>query len=66
MSTQLRESARIYTFPTLKRQADVAAARLSARSGADLEPSAKAIAASGGSGWYHDAAIEEAAPERKR
>jgi hypothetical protein len=66
MSTQLRESARIYTFPTLKVRASVAEARLSARSASDLELSATAVAASGGSGWYHDAAVEEATPERKR
>ena len=66
MSTELRESARIYTFPTLKVRAGVSAARLSARSASDLEMTATAIAAAGGSGWYHDAAIEEAPPERKR
>jgi len=66
MSTQLRESARIYTFPTLKVRASVAATRLSARSACDLELSDTAITASGGSCWYHDAAIEEATPERKR
>ena len=65
MSTELRASARIYTFPTRVR-ADTAAARTSATSGADLEPSATVNAAAGGSGWYHDAAIEQAGQQLER
>jgi hypothetical protein len=65
MSTQLRETARIYTFPTLKVRAGVAAARLSARSALDLELAAMGVPASDGDGWYHDAAIAEAVPQRK-
>ena len=66
MSTQLRETARIYTFPTLKVRDAVAATRLSKRSALDLELAAMAVPASDGDGWYHDAAIQESKPVRER
>ena len=65
MSTELRESARIYTFPTRVRP-DAAGARTSATSTADLELSAAPCAAAGGGGWYHDAAIEQAGRQLER
>ena len=52
-----RESAKIYQFP--------ARGRFAVNQGVETKPTAtltslQVVKAAGGSGWYHDAAVEEA------
>jgi|HubBroStandDraft_4_1064222.scaffolds.fasta_scaffold2359411_1 hypothetical protein len=59
-----RETAKIYAFPTRER-AVANSLRDSAKSAADLA-AARLPRIEFGSGWYHDAAIQEDAETRKR
>ena len=60
-----RESAKIYAFPTRVRTAAVVGLGEQAAPVADLA-SKRLPKTTFGSGWYHDAAIEEARQQPKR
>lgn len=60
-----RESAKIYAFPARVRTAAVIGGGEQAKPVADLA-SRRLPKTVFGSGWYHDAAIEEAAQQPKR
>jgi hypothetical protein len=62
-----RETARIYQFPVRARQASAPDAKAETRQGAARTDagSAQIAYAACGSGWYHDAAIQETEPARK-
>ena len=62
-----RETARIYQFPVCVRQGSTPDMKADTRQGAARTDAASAqIAyAACGSGWYHDAAIQETEPARK-
>ena len=60
-----RESAKIYAFPTRVRRAAVVSLGAQSKPVADLS-SKRLPKTTFGSGWYHDAAIEEARQQPKR